>query len=58
MLAPAQPTPEGYVELGELCRVHRGAVTGANAIWITRANDPALPAKTLFPIGHQGSRTV
>ena len=49
LLAPAQPTPEGYVELGELCRVHRGAVTGANAIWITRANDPALPAKTLFP---------
>ncbi|MCC7539465.1 MAG: class I SAM-dependent methyltransferase [Deltaproteobacteria bacterium] len=26
--------PVGYVELGDLCRVHRGAVTGANAIWI------------------------
>ena len=41
--------PEGYVELGELCRVHRGAVTGANATWITNANDPALPSKVLFP---------
>ena len=25
--------PEGHVELGELCRVHRGTVTGANAVW-------------------------
>ena len=41
--------PEGYIELGELCRVHRGSVTGANAIWITRADDPALPRRTLFP---------
>ncbi|MEM9489598.1 MAG: class I SAM-dependent methyltransferase, partial [Myxococcota bacterium] len=26
--------PRGYVELGELCRVHRGQVTGANKFWI------------------------
>src|SRR5690606_32797773 len=25
--------PAGYVELGELCRVHRGQVTGCNRIW-------------------------
>ena len=44
------PTPpEGYVELGELCRVHRGAVTGANSTWITDADDPALPPGVLFP---------
>lgn len=49
LLSPAPPPPEGFVELGELCRVHRGAVTGANAIWITAANDPELPARTLFP---------
>lgn len=41
--------PEGYIELGELCRVHRGAVTGANAVWVTGANDPALPPAVLFP---------
>lgn len=49
LLSAGQSKPEGYIELGDLCRVHRGAVTGANAIWITRANDPALPDKTLFP---------
>lgn len=49
LLSARQPKPEGYIELGDLCRVHRGAVTGANAIWITRANDPALPVETLFP---------
>lgn len=26
--------PDGYVELGELCRVHRGQVTGANRVWV------------------------
>ena len=41
--------PEGYVELGELCRVHRGAVTGANSTWITDAGERALPAEVLFP---------
>lgn len=49
LLTPIQPMPEGYTELGELCRVHRGSVTGANAIWITGADDPALPRRTLFP---------
>ena len=49
LLSPAPQPPDGYVELGELCRVHRGAVTGANATWITKANDPDLPAMTLFP---------
>lgn len=49
LLAPVQPVPEEYVPLGELCRVHRGAVTGANSTWITKANDPALPKRALFP---------
>ncbi|MHB8262937.1 MAG: Eco57I restriction-modification methylase domain-containing protein [Acidimicrobiales bacterium] len=31
--------PEGWIELGELCRVHRGAVTGANDIWVTKPDD-------------------
>jgi hypothetical protein len=40
--------PKGYVELGELCRVHRGQVTGANDVWIA---DPTveLPQQVLFP---------
>lgn len=49
LLNSTQPVPEGFVPLGELCRVHRGAVTGANSTWITKANDPALPTRALFP---------
>ncbi len=41
--------PEGYVELGELCRVHRGAVTGSNATWVVPADFAALPEHVLFP---------
>jgi hypothetical protein len=41
--------PEGYIELGELCRVHRGTVTGANAAWVTKAVDTSLPASVLTP---------
>ena len=40
---------EGYVELGELCRVHRGTVTGANAVWVRRDAHPDLPERVLFP---------
>lgn len=41
--------PEGWIELGELCRVHRGAVTGANDVWVTRADETDLPPEVLFP---------
>lgn len=42
--------PEGFVELGELCRVHRGQVTGANYIWIADSQtESELPATVLFP---------
>ncbi|MEJ7763462.1 MAG: hypothetical protein WKF80_11785, partial [Thermomicrobiales bacterium] len=44
---------EGFVELGEICRVHRGQVTGANRVWVTDAVQPEggddLPASVLFP---------
>lgn len=49
LLNGSKKPPEGYVELGEICRVHRGAVTGANSIWITDADNPALPEEVLFP---------
>jgi len=29
-----QPAPAGFIELGELFRVHRGQVTGGNDVWI------------------------
>jgi hypothetical protein len=59
----ARRLPAGHVELGELCRVHRGQVTGANRIWITapfpagphvcrsraRTGPGGLPARFLFP---------
>lgn len=42
--------PDGYIELGEICRVHRGAVTGSNATWIIGAKDNyPLPERYLFP---------
>ncbi len=41
--------PVGQVELGELCRVHRGQVTGANRVWIVAADDSRLPGRFLFP---------
>lgn len=39
---------EGFVELGELCRVHRGQVTGANAVWIADENPFNLPPEVFF----------
>jgi hypothetical protein len=41
--------PNGYVELGEICRVHRGQVTGANRIWIAGEHSKGLPESVLFP---------
>ena len=40
--------PDGYVELGELCRVHRGQVTGANEVWIAGEHSENLPPSVLF----------
>lgn len=40
---------EGFVELGELCRVHRGQVTGANGVWIAGEHAAGLPDSVLFP---------
>lgn len=40
---------DGRVELGELCRVRRGQVTGANQVWITVAGSAPVPARFLYP---------
>ncbi|MGW4412753.1 N-6 DNA methylase [Nonomuraea sp. NPDC004702] len=41
--------PEGYIELGELVRVHRGQVTGANRVWVTQSDEDRIPRRFLFP---------
>ncbi len=44
------PSPRlGDIELGELFRVHRGQVTGCNAVWIAGPEAADLPARYLFP---------
>lgn len=40
---------EDHVELGELCRVHRGQVTGANRVWIAGEHSEGLPDEVLYP---------
>jgi adenine-specific DNA-methyltransferase len=45
---PLKKGPSGYVELGELCRVHRGQVTGANKVWIAGPHSEGLPESVLF----------
>lgn len=46
---PNSRIPSGFTELGELCRVHRGQVTGANQIWIHGEHSAGLPSEVLFP---------
>ena len=46
---PARAVPPGWIELGEICRVHRGQVTGGNAVWIAGPHSAGLPAQFLFP---------
>lgn len=49
LLRPRTAPPRNYMELGELCRVHRGQVTGCNAVWIAGAQAGALPKSALIP---------
>ena len=49
LLRPVTPVPRGYIELGELCRVHRGQVTGCNAVWIAGSYPGDLPESVLVP---------
>lgn len=39
----------GFIELGELFRVNRGTVTGANPVWIAGERAAKLPSSVLFP---------
>jgi len=49
LLSASRAIPTGYVELGEICRVHRGAVTGANKVWIESSHSADLPDSVLYP---------
>ena len=48
LLRAARKAPDGYIELGDICRVHRGAVTGANRVWVVDPDECDLPGKVLF----------
>jgi hypothetical protein len=41
--------PAGCIELGELFRVHRGQVTGSNAVWIEGEATPDVPRRFRLP---------
>ncbi|HVZ01460.1 MAG TPA: hypothetical protein VHA35_18270 [Dongiaceae bacterium] len=40
--------PAGWSALGEICRVHRGQVTGGNAVWIAGPRGGPVPERFLF----------
>jgi adenine-specific DNA-methyltransferase len=48
LLLASRKVPPGHIELGELCRVHRGAVTGANRVWVVDPAQVDLPDDVLF----------
>lgn len=58
LLRPTRPVPEGYVELGEICSVHRGQVTGSNAIWIDGPHARNLPKHVLLPSITKGRELI
>lgn len=49
IIRPTKPAAGGEMELGELFRVHRGQVTGANNIWIAGEQAQRLPEQVLVP---------
>ncbi len=49
---------KGEIELGELFRVHRGQVTGANPVWIAGVNAVRLPSRFLFACITRGRELI
>jgi hypothetical protein len=49
IVRPSNPSAAGDIELGELFRVHRGQVTGANDIWIAGEHAKDLPEHVKLP---------
>lgn len=48
LMRGARKIPEGFIELGEICTVHRGQVTGSNRVWIEGAHSRELPESVLY----------
>jgi hypothetical protein len=49
VVSPFVADSAGEIELGELFRVHRGQVTGANAVWIAGRHAEGLPDRIKLP---------
>ncbi len=49
IVRPSASHVDGVMELGELFRVHRGQVTGANGIWIAGDHAAGLPESVKLP---------
>ncbi len=49
IIRPGPKPPSGYIHLGEICRVHRGQVTGGNDVWIAGEHAEDLPPDVLVP---------
>lgn len=49
IVRPPESVVAGDIELGELFRVHRGQVTGANGIWIAGEHSKDLPDRIKIP---------
>jgi methylase of polypeptide subunit release factors len=49
IVRPSEQAATGEIELGELFRVHRGQVTGANDIWIAGEHARGLPDRVKLP---------
>ncbi|MDS0794385.1 N-6 DNA methylase [Burkholderia pseudomultivorans] len=49
IVRPSDLNAAGEIELGELFRVHRGQVTGANNIWIAGEHAEKLPDRVKLP---------
>jgi hypothetical protein len=58
LTAARRRRPTGLIELGELCRVHRGQATGANAVWIAGEHCAGLPGSVLFPCITRGRELI
>lgn len=49
VVRPARAVGSDAIALGDLFRVHRGQVTGANEVWIFDDDSPQLPEHVLLP---------
>lgn len=49
IVRPSEQSAGGDIELGDLFRVHRGQVTGANDVWIAGDHAANLPSQVLLP---------